>query len=119
MKPHAVKAPVMREIDDDSDDSDVEESVVPATAEQVHAAAIFKERQARLQVMQRNADLEAEMGKLRQEVANTRIELLRDQATKLGSANSKMFADAGLNDGDQITDKLEGHEGVWMVIPRS
>lgn len=100
----------------DDDAPQVDESVefVKATPLQEAAGRLFRERQERLAVMQQNANLEQEIAKLRGEVAETRIQKLKDQAAAIANADAAMFAEAGLNEGDQ----LKFHEGSFVVIPK-
>jgi len=106
--------------DDDGDDEDYREhGLRKATAEQRLTGLIYRERQERLKLLQRNANLEQEMATLRKEVADTRIALMQDTANKIGPANAALFAEVGLKEGDQLSDNIEGHEGTWVVIPKA
>jgi len=97
------------------DDNGVEGvDFVKATIQQEMAGKLWHERQARLQVMQDKANLEHEISVLRKEVAETRIQRLKDEAASIMSANAQMFADVGLRKGDQLKPTDEG----FIVIPK-
>jgi len=108
-------------LDNDDDDEEMtapegKEGVdfIKATPEQELAGKLFQERQLRLQVMQTNANLENEIAQLRKEVAEVRIQKLKDQARAMEAANAQMFANAGLKEGDQLKPSDDG----FIVIPK-
>lgn len=99
-----------------SEDNGVEGvDFVKATIQQEMAGKLWQERQARLQVMQDKANLEHEISVLRKEVAETRIQRLKDEAAAMKSADAKMFADVGLKEGDQLKPTDDG----FIVIPKN
>ena len=107
------------DLDDDDDEEMIPEGTegvdfVKATPEQELAGKVFQERQMRLQLMQTNANLENEIAQLRKEVAETRIQKLKDQARAMEVANAQMFANAGLKEGDQLKPSDDG----FIVIPK-
>lgn len=87
---------------------------VKATPQQEMAGKIFQERQARLNVMQKNANLEQEISVLRKEVAETRIQRLKDEAAIMKNQDALMFSDVGLNEGDQLKPTEDG----FIIIPK-
>lgn len=99
--------------DEAGDDSSLTHTGEPATHEQVLSAMLYQERQAHLATMQLNANLEDEIARLRREVADTRIQRLKDRAAAMGRANQTVFHEVGLKDGDQVH---RNDDGEWLVI---
>ena len=99
----------------EDDEMMTEVSMRRATVEQEYAAKLFNERKVRMEMMQRISALELENTQLRTDLAKMRISQIQVESKQIELANAKMFADAGLSDGDQLQQTEQG----LFVIPKS
>ena len=92
--------------------------VKKANPEQILAARLFKERDIRIQYMKKVAELQGEVVKLEQKLADTHQQLIRLQIDKLNKDGQDLLTSVGLKPGDKITDQHESIPNEWVIIEK-
>lgn len=94
-----------------------------ATDAQVMAAKLININNNRAQELrnlaseqEKNAKLTAVLAETQRKLADSTAKLVQLETANINRSNDELFAAHSLKEGCRLTDQLEGHEGVWMIV---